>query len=579
MSSWPKPAGDSKILRRAIAHASDPKAKKGWIGAFCRTYDVHEAIAQFLPTIYERGVSANRYTYCEGTSANGVTIHDDFGPGSFSYSHHESDPARETLCNAFDLVRIHRFGSLDDDTPTPAHKTASFKAMIDWCSLDPRVQREAAQAIAPEFDDVLADDDSWKDGLVLDRAGQLVPNLGNVVLILKHDAIWQQCVAYNAFSGDRVITRSLPKHPLVQYGDLFTDRDVVQFKLHLEQTYRVQASHALIYDAVEIVATSNQFHPVRDFLDSLPEWDGVSRVESMLSDYLGAPLDHYTRSVSRKLLCAAINRVMNPGSKWDYLLVLEGLQGKRKSMWIEALAMGWYTSDLRGDVSNKAAVENMRGKWIVELPELESITTKRDADIVKAFLSQSVDRMRVPYARASEDFPRQCVFIGTTNRDAYLIDDTGNRRFWPVQCSIDRIDVDGFRRALPQIWAEAKLWWAVGEDLWLDDTGEQMAAAEQENRLVEPGYSAAILEWVNTPLDPMIDDVLESQVFLRDVTCALDVWTNLFGQPLGKMGPALGREINAALRRLPGWEWGRWSVPGFGRQRGIRRITTHTPSR
>jgi predicted P-loop ATPase len=551
LAQWPRHPDDQRVPHAKAQRVADPCGKTGWLGAWCRAYDIDTAITEHLPDVYRPGDSG-RYTYAQGTTSNGVVIYE----GKFAFSHHEHDPAFGRLCNAFDIVRIHRFGTLDTDPTKPVQQQPSYKQMLDYAAQDPKTRTEMAQGLARTELAPPEPSDDWRTRLQYERSGAVVKSLTNVLMILRNDPIWGNCVSYNRFSGSLDLTRALPHRP----SGSFADADVTHFKLHLETVYGLSVQDPLIRDAVTIVSRERACHPVLEFLDSLPDWDGVPRVETMLRDHLGTPLSPYSRAVARKVLCAAINRVKHPGCKFDHILILEGGQGRGKSRWIEALAQGWFASDLRGDLNDKAAIENMRGKWIIEIQELDGIANKKDVDAIKHFVSRPVDRMRVPYGTLSEDFPRQCIFIGSTNRGQYMVDDTGNRRYWPIACNKPRIDIEKFREELPQIWAEALVYWLAGEPLWLDDqTAEQQAKQEQSLRQVESGTPGLIEDWLTGRKDIM-------------ATCVEDVWENLFQRPLASLTPIWRADIRAALGKIPGWKVARVRVEGYGTQLGIVRL-------
>jgi putative DNA primase/helicase len=273
--------------------------------------------------------------------------------------------------------------------------------------------------------------------------------------------------------------------------------------------------------AVQNIARENTFHPVKDYLCRL-EWDGEARVNKWLETYLGvkpkpdAPCDgegsrvsphrHYVMAVGRCWLISAIARVMQPGCQADYMLVLEGPQGKKKSTALRILAAPWFTDELAEPGSKDAAIQ-LQGKWIVEMSELDAIR-KSDISTVKAFLTRRSDDFRPPYGRISKDFPRQCVFAGTTNGDDYLKDHTGNRRVWPVACGC--IDVESLRRDRDQLWAEAFELYKNGS-VWhlVEDAVNNAAEAEQAERFDSDVWEPNITTFVDDMGgDVSIDEVL-----------------------------------------------------------------------
>lgn len=322
-------------------------------------------------------------------------------------------------------------------------------------------------------------------------------------------------------------------------------------------------------DAVSSVARANTIHPVRDFLKSL-EWDGVERLDTLLVDYLGAEDCPYTRAVTRKAFTASVARIMRPGCKFDYVLTLAGPQGRGKSTLINKMSCGWYTDSLAG-IGTKEAYEGIQGFWLVELGELAAMK-KTEIEVTKNFISKQVDSYRAPYGRRVEDHKRQCVFFGTTNSTAFLRDDTGNRRFWPVRLGDEPPALTVWDDLTPelvrQLWAEAVIRYEDGEPLTL--TGELEAVArEQQSDFTEDdaraGEVQAYLERL-LPADWASKDKVERRAWLsddfgasqgtvrRDRVCVAEVWQECFGKDGGSMKRMEANEIRAILRQMPGWK-------------------------
>ncbi len=323
--------------------------------------------------------------------------------------------------------------------------------------------------------------------------------LKNVHLILTCEA-GKDIFTRDDFSNLESYTRVAPWGG--RAGAEVRDIDIIHIKFWLAHTHRFEPPTAMIMEAIQKIAATNRFHPIRDFLNTL-EWDGVPRLDNWLGTYMGAvgPKD-YLQAVGRKTLVAMIARVTDPGVKYDTILTLEGPQGCGKSTAVRILADPWF-SDAMINVGDKDAVLAIRSAWVIELGELSAMR-KAEIDLLKQFISQSVDRIRVPYGRLTESFPRQSVFIGTTNSSEYLKDTTGNRRFWPVkvtQCNFKRLSEDR-----TQLLAEAKFAYEMGEALHLDDRLEKLAAREQDARVF-------IDEWVSK-----LQDFLESSPENFDVT-------------------------------------------------------------
>lgn len=611
VTQWPVSSRQTESLRVSAEKAEDPREKRGVVGAFCRVYSVEDVIREHLADVYEETETPGRYSYRKGSTANGAVVYDD---GLFLYSHHGTDPISSRLVNAFDLLRIHKFGSADEkagDDVSPS-QMPSFKAVKEFIRSEcPEVRGEIAADIVDDFDnedeagdaDDIADefddedlgledapatpqktkkkaDREWLKDLILDKNDQIKINLRNLTLILKNDPRLVGRVAFNEFSRDFVQTKKLLGETVLDEtnGDLWTDHADILVKFHLERIYNIQVSLAVIREAIDLIAHERRFHPVRDYLESL-EWDGEARVETLLVDYLGAPDTKYTRQVARKVLCAAVARIMEPGIKFDHVLILEGMQGKRKSSFVSALAKGWFTDDRITFDDPRKAVEMLKGKWIVEIPELQSFS-KHEVESIKSFFSRQTDRAREAYARRVDDYPRQCIFFGTTNDEHYLRDETGNRRFWPIKVSKNLIDVESLKASVDQVWAEAYRLYLAGEKLFLDPDVEALAKREQQARVLDDPLVGQIEAWLLKPVsattiyqghgtsDEFEDE--DSELIYRPHFCPMQVWVEVLGGSLERYNRGTARLINTAVKQL-GYcsdsDRIRFPEP-YGRQRG-----------
>ena len=318
--------------------------------------------------------------------------------------------------------------------------------------------------------------DQWKTELILTRDMQVKPIAGNVELILRHDERWQNVLAYCDFSY-RVIKHHSPM-PDMRTGE-WEDADTARVRVWFAHTYKISPSRADVLDAIIVVAQKQRFHPVREYLSTLA-WDEKPRLHELMNKAMSAEgVDDYLRLVGRKFLIGAVARVMRPGCKMDNVLILEGEQGKGKSTIVRTLFGDWY-SDAPLPLGDKDAYQNIQGVWGAELAELDSFN-KAESTTAKMFFSQVRDRYRPSYGHSAQDFPRQCVFIGTTNQEEYLKDYTGNRRYWPVKCF--EIDVGWVNENRDQIWAEALQAFLDGEQWWPDETEQIYFTKEQEDRL------------------------------------------------------------------------------------------------
>ncbi len=310
-----------------------------------------------------------------------------------------------------------------------------------------------------------------------DGPGAIKNTLKNVQLILVND-VAPNVFRFNDFAQNDYYGVTAPWG--TPEGSAVRDIDTIRIKFWLSTKWRFEPSNNIIEEAVRKIADLNRFHPVRDQLDAL-SWDGVPRVDTWLKDYLGATgPEPYLSDVSRKVLAAMVARVYSPGCKFDYVLILEGKQGYRKSTAIRTLCGDAWFNDTAFDINDKDAVMGMQNVWVVEIGELSTMR-RAEVDTLKAFVSRQTDRIRAPYGARTEEFPRQCVFIGSTNGEEYLTDPTGNRRFWPV--SVSECDIEGLRLVRDQLFAEARLLYELGEPLYLENReSESLASDEQDAR-------------------------------------------------------------------------------------------------
>lgn len=333
-------------------------------------------------------------------------------------------------------------------------------------------------------------------------------------------------------------------------GDLWSDdRDyAIRSILEAPQTqggYGIKVTDRDLKAAIVLAAADNAFHPVREYLEGTA-WDGKPRMETLFIDYLGAPDNAYSRSVARNMLLGAVTRIYEPGHKFDFAVILEGLQGKRKSTFIKTLGRNWF-AELDGDFhDSKQMIELMQGAWIMEIPELSGFG-RADVRAIKAFISRQKDKARLAYAKRAGEFPRQCIFIGSTNDREYLKDDTGGRRFWPMECALDddrEIDTDKLARNVDQLWAEVLATYRTmraeqpyGDlPLYLVDGEARIQAARlQESRRVESaddGMAGEIAAWLESPINTgsMDDDTDANGLPLyRNEVCLKQLWVECLG--------------------------------------------------
>ena len=463
VSSWPVSSRHSTVVQRDIRKQADPLSKEGLIGAFNRTYSITDAIEKFLPDVYRPSSAIReRYDYIPADSAAGVVIYD----GLFAYSHHATDPCCGRLMNAFDVVRLHKFGEKDARAAegTEAGNLPSFKAMQEFAAQDEQVKatlaRERQELAAAEFSEP---EEDWQRHLVIDRRGMIKDSLQNIALIIRNDENFKN-VVYNEFKDTIDVIGALPWK---QVKPGWNDSDLANAKVYFERVYGIW-SPAKFKDALLAVVSSDRlYHPIKEYFSGLA-WDGTKRIDTLLIDYFGAEDTPYTRAVIRKTLVAAVARIYEPGIKFDSILVLNGPQGMGKSTFFALLGRQWFSDSLSiSDMRDKTAAEKLLGNWILEISEMSGIR-KTEVEVVKSFVTRQDDKFRQAYGVNVESHPRKCVIVGSTNSEGgFLRDVTGNRRFWPVHVpgtgkfhpwELDCVD---------QVWAEAIHLYKEGEELFL----------------------------------------------------------------------------------------------------------------
>lgn len=569
ISEWPQCPSEKRILTQSLKKQEDPTEKKGLIGAFCRTYSIQEAIAQFIPDIYIDPTPDNRYTYHDGSTAAGAIVYDDL----FIYSHHNSDPISGSLCNAFDMVRIHKFGHMDKDPGLQVTRLESYSEMMSIVSSDSHVIKELG--IFNELPE-----GEWLGELSVNKKGMYLQTIENILLIIQNDENLQGAFAYNQFEYRDFITKPTPWNlsGVLRYA---TDKDDAGLRHYLEKTYNIfQANKTR--DALDIASITNGFHPVREYLNELV-WDGESRADRVFIDALGAQDTPYTRAVTKKALAAAVARVFQPGIKFDYVLTLVGPQGLGKSTALRELGKSWY-SDSLSNIQGKDAYEQIQGVWLLEMGELAGLK-KAEVEVIKHFITKQSDRFRVAYGRRPETFFRQCVFFGTTNEVGFLRDATGNRRFWPIVCTTKYVhgSLD-----IEQIWAEARQLYLKGEHLYLDDileldaTTVQKSHAEIDDRvgLIERYLETLLPEtWDKMSIferisflagnsDDEIDPNYEPGTVRREKVCVAEIWREVLKGEVKDMTTNNTKFIHSIMNNITGWERSgnkKFSIYGYQR--------------
>lgn len=413
INEWPKIAKEPEIIKREITKQKDPLQKDNLVGAFCKVYDIPAVISKYLTDVYEQGNASDKYTYIEGSVANGATV---YGEGKWLYSFHATDPASRILCNSFDLVRIHKFGELDNEVKegTPANRLPSYIEMCKFALKDEEVSKTYRRMI---YGDPKAEfgifneetQENWVNQMQLGENG-FAKTVDNIMIILENDPNLKNKLIFDRFTGRFLVIDRLPWD--YEYKDIkrdWDDDDEACLRNYLGRApYKIEARQK-IEDALSELTRKRSIHVVQDYFNSL-RWDGEPRLDTILIDYLGAEDSEYTRAVIRKSLTAAVARVITERPiKFDNMIILTGPQGIGKSTLLDKLGHGWFSDNVK-DFNNKDTLLQMQKCLIIEIGELEAFN-RTDINALKQFMSQKTDTFRAPYAKKTVEHPRHCVFF------------------------------------------------------------------------------------------------------------------------------------------------------------------------
>lgn len=601
VSSWATSVREGEIVVHEMKKAGDPTEKPGIIGAFCRAYSIEEAIDTFLSDVYDKTVADNRYTYKAGSVAAGLVCYDH----KFAYSNHETDPASKTLCNAFDLCRIHLYGVRDEGSRvTDVTRLPSYTLMQEFATKDKRVRRlvveEKTKSVATDFADIDVPtprqkpmqilkpkpDERWRDRLELDKRGDIRPTAANIMAVLENDEELTGRLWFNLFNKYIYVNGGLPwDAEATRWGN----NDEANLRIYLENKYGLTGKDK-ISDCLTAVVTKNKIHPIREYLNKL-RWDGTPRLDRLIIDYIGAEDNELTRIMTRKHFTAAVARVYEPGCKYDYCLILTGREGIGKSTLFNIMGGEWF-SDSLVTLEGIKGMEQVQDAWIIEMQELGSMK-RSEVEQTKAFLSRRNDKYRPPYGRVTEDNPRQFICCGTTNEALFLKGDTGNRRFWVIEVDDKNKRYKDGREQLisdrDQIWAEAVVRYRQGEQLYL--SREMEAEARQRQETYNDNADDPMPEMVRSFLDMKLppdwntwelnrrrsyikspDPLDATGTEERTRVCSAEFICEVLGMNLSDNGyKYTARKVNAILDKTEGWERGgrgdRVNSNLYGRQR------------
>lgn len=586
---WPQPSGEKASIRPSGKKQQDPTEKEGIVGAFCRCYSITRAMDELLPGVYTPTDDPERFTYANGSTSAGARTFDD----KWLYSHHATDPCSGIEVNAWDLVRLHKFGERDSEARegTPVNRLPSYTAMTDLAQGLDDVKRDllSRQISAAEDFGAPLEETDWLTRLDIDRSGKPRVTARNLALIFHNDPVLKDKFSYNQFRHAITANAALPWNDWAVCPRDWTDPDDAALRNYFDLRYGL-SGNGKINDMFTQTAMEHRTDDVQDYLNGLA-WDGAERVDTLLIKYLLADDTPYTRAVTRKTLVAAVARAMEPGCKFDPVLTLVGAQGIAKSMLVDILGGPWYNDSIQ-TFTGKEAQEQLRGSWLVEIPEVDRFSTKFDSAIVKQFITRRDDIFRESYGRRTASHPRRCIFIATTNNPEFLVDASGNRRWWLVQCHATAqkrgADMAELQQDRDQVWAEAMALWQLGESLKLPPELEDTAAQLQENAQQEDSWRGEIVEFLEKPI-PMdwakrsIDDRMiwwatagkdgtGIDLVRRENVCVAEIWRECFNRDKSDLDILKSRRIGNILRALGGWEpIGARPAGPYGNQKTFRR--------
>lgn len=572
----------------------DPTELKGVIGAFCRAYTVQEAIETYLSDVYEPTDKSNRYSLKSADSKGGLIIYDD----KYAFSHHATDIACGRELNAFQLVMLHLFGSDNNDALKKMKEVARddehvrTQLILDNGEFDEDEINNDIQSESPIVNKAKPIKD-WISKLSIGIDGAIENTSKNLEIILENDKNLQG-FAYNELSNRVEVIGRVPwDRP--KDNRFWREADESQLRLYIDKKY-IEFKERNFEVAFNSIVDNRRFHPVRDYLDSLPKWDGVKRVEEVFIKFLSADDNDYTRAITKKTFAACVARAYHPGTKFDSIPVLDGAQGIGKSTLIKYLSGEEFFSDNLSltDMNDKTAAEKIQGNWLIEIGELSGMK-KADIEKVKSFVSTTDDKYRASYGRVVESHPRQSVIFATVNGDGrgYLRDITGNRRFWIVKCNQTlqkRMWDENDKNYRDQFWSEAKEIYESGEELYLEGSLLDIATDYQNEALEQDERVGIVEQYLNRllPTNWHEMDLYKRRSFLNgdDFICEkgtvqrtevsnAEIWCECFGKSQSDLKSSDSYQLAAIMKQIGGWE--RTSSikkqPIYGRQKIYKKVT------
>jgi predicted P-loop ATPase len=355
---------------------------------------------------------------------------------------------------------------------------------------------------------------AWHELLIKNENGKIERVLGNAMIALREAPAWQHVLRFDEFAQRIMLTARPPWQTESFEMRAWTEQDSSRATEWL-QANGVTVTSGMTREAILVTARENAFHPVRDYLDVI-EHDKMPRLSTWLTAYLGVASTRYSQAVGRAIMIGAVARIYDPGCKVDNVPIFEGKQGIKKSTFVKTMFDPWFTEQLP-DIRSKDAMIQLLGMWGVELGELHQLS-RAEVTQTKAFLSNRIDRFRLPHGVYAGDHPRSCAFWGTTNADTYLKDETGGRRFWPIV--VRDIKLEDLARDRDQLWAEARVAYEAGEAWWLTDSSIiDDAEQEQAARYLADVWDEKIIKWLATRSETTSEEILRDCIGLEIARC------------------------------------------------------------
>lgn len=398
----------------------------------------------------------------------------------------------------------------------------------------------------------------------------------NISKIMTEDPILSGTFRFNILTQRCDVVREVP-WVREGTGSAFNDNDLRNVCYYIEKYYGPMPDKT-VEETIHRLAVDHSYHPIREYLNGL-SWDGNQRITQLLHHFLGAPVNEYIAEITKVFLLGAVTRVFRPETKFDYLLCLYGGQGIGKSSFCRLLAVNdeWFTDDIR-DLENEKIYQKLQGHWIAELPEMLATSNAKSIEVIKAFVSRQSDIYRTPYERYPQDRPRQVVFIGTTNKKAFLpLDRTGNRRFLPVECNTEQAEVsiledeEASRRYIDQVWAEVMEIYRSGDfRLVLSPDITKTLRAIQEEFLTEDTDLGMILAFMEeTTKEKVCSKMLYEEALKKQ------------GDPTKRDTDSICEIVNQLIKDGRLSQWKRFEGPRrfsrYGKQRGWERVANEEP--